>query len=321
MKHILITCDTEVGELHANKIDAFEVFIEGKVYKQEVGYRFINNLSSKYGAIVEHFVDIYSYESYGEEKFERLCCDVVQSGHKVALHTHPSSKYDKSRKFMHQYSLDEQIEIIKFGKEKICQWIGQEQISHRAGGYGADDNTLKALKENGIFTDSSFFYKNANCKISYPYKNKPFVHKGVLELPVSVYERQTKYKIFGERNSIIKLDFRYGSSADEILEVIDLMREDCVIVLFLHSFNFLNLPYDFKSNSYGNISVNIHLMSEYEKLLSGIKDREDTIFDYSLNISRYVLMEDQFVKLTKKGKIIKAIKQKIISKLSNKANI
>ena len=31
MKQILITCDTEVGELHANRADAFEIFIKGEI--------------------------------------------------------------------------------------------------------------------------------------------------------------------------------------------------------------------------------------------------------------------------------------------------
>lgn len=119
MKQILITCDTEVGELHAGKTDAFEIFIKGETGGMEVGVRLINDLASKYGAAVEHFVDVYPYERYGEHKFEQICRDIIWDGHGVNLHTHPSGKYDKNRKFMRQYSLDEQIEIINFGKQKI----------------------------------------------------------------------------------------------------------------------------------------------------------------------------------------------------------
>ena len=160
MKRILITCDTEVGELHAGRADAFEIFIKGEVQSREVGVKLINDLASEYGAMVEHFVDVYPYERYDEYKFERLCVDIIRGGHGVNLHTHPSGRYDKNRKFMWQYGLDEQIEIIKFGKQKIKEWIGIDAPAHRSGGYGANDDTIQALKLNDIFIDSSFFYKN-----------------------------------------------------------------------------------------------------------------------------------------------------------------
>ena len=48
MKKVLITCDTEVGELAGNRADAFEVFIEGKINGQEVGVNFINTIASRY---------------------------------------------------------------------------------------------------------------------------------------------------------------------------------------------------------------------------------------------------------------------------------
>ena len=69
MKQILITCDTEVGELHAGRADAFEIFIKGEIEDREVGVKLINDLASKYGAAVEHFVDVYPCERYGEHKF------------------------------------------------------------------------------------------------------------------------------------------------------------------------------------------------------------------------------------------------------------
>ena len=74
---------------------------------------------------------------------------------------------------MWQYSVDEQTEIVNFGKQKIKEWIGIDALAHRAGGYGADDNTMQALKFNDIFIDSSFFYKNENCKINYDYISHP----------------------------------------------------------------------------------------------------------------------------------------------------
>jgi len=278
MKQILITCDTEVGELHADRPDAFEIFIKGEIEDREVGVKLINDLASKYGAAVEHFVDVYPCERYGEYKFEQLCRDIIQSGHGINLHTHPSGKYDKNRKFMWQYSVDEQTEIVNFGKQKIKEWIGIDVFAHRAGGYGANDDTIQALNFNGIFIDSSFFYKNKNCKINYDYINKASEKNGVLQLPVTVYEKQKRYSFIKTKSSFQKFDFRYGSSANEILKAIDTMPENCIIVLFLHSFNFLNLKYNFKDKKYINISINDKLINEYKRLLAGIANKAECKF-------------------------------------------
>ena len=306
MKQILITCDTEVGELHAGRADAFEIFIEGEVQSREVGVKLINDLASEYGATVEHFVDVYPYERYYECKFERLCSDIIHGGHGVNLHTHPSGRYDKNRKFMWQYSADEQTEIINFGKQKIKEWIGIDVLAHRAGGYGANDDTIQALKFNGIFIDSSFFYKNENCKINYDYINKASEKNGVLQLPVSVYEKQKRYGFLKTKSVFQKFDFRYGSSADEILRAIDLMPKDCVITLFLHSFNFLNLKYNFKGGQYVDISINEGLIGEYKKLLEKIAGNKECKFTSikDLNLSS-LSYSDYMPKISVNAEILK----------------
>ncbi|WP_298703279.1 hypothetical protein [uncultured Campylobacter sp.] len=294
MKQILITCDTEVGELHADRADAFEIFIKGEVEDREVGVRLINDLASKYGAAVEHFADVYPCERYGEHKFEQLCRDIIRDGHGINLHTHPSGKYDKNRKFMWQYSVDEQTEIVNFGKQKIKEWTGMDVLAHRAGGYGANDDTIQALKLNDIFIDSSFFYKNENCKINYDYINKASEKNGVLQLPVSVYERQKRYGPLKTKSSFQKFDFRYGSSADEILKAIDAMPENCIIVLFLHSFNFLNLKYNFKDKKYINISINDKLINEYKRLLADIANKAECKFASIKDLDMRGLSDEDF---------------------------
>ena len=306
MKQILITCDTEVGELHANRADAFEIFIKGETDGKEVGVNLINDLASEYGAVVEHFVDVYPYERYDECKFERLCGAIIHGGHGVNLHTHPSGGYDKNRKFMWQYSVDEQTEIINFGKQKIKEWIGIDVLAHRAGGYGANDDTIRALKFNDIFIDSSFFYKNGNCKINYDYINKVSEKNGVLQLPISVYEKQKRYSFINTKSSFQKFDFRYGSSADEILRAIDLMPKDCIITLFLHSFNFLNLKYNFKSGRYVDISINEGLIGECKKLLGGIAGNKECKFTSIKDLNLSSLSYSDYVpKISVNAEILK----------------
>lgn len=322
MKQILITCDTEVGELHADRADAFEIFIKGEIEDREVGVRLINDLASKYGVTVEHFIDVYPYERYGEYKFEQLCSDIIQGGHGVNLHTHPSGKYDKNRKFMWQYSLDEQMEIVNFGKQKIKEWIDIDVLAHRAGGYGANDDTILALRFNDIFIDSSFFCKNENCKINYDYINKVSKKNGVLQLPISVYEKQKRYSFITTKSGFQKFDFRYGSSADEILKAIDLMPENCIIVLFLHSFNFLNLKYSFKDKKYIKISIYDRLINEYKRLLAGIANKAECKFTAIKNLDMEGLMDEDFAPTIRAdANIIKYVKDKFGLKIMKVGDI
>jgi len=59
-------------------------------------------------------------------------------------------------------------------------------LTHRAGHYSANLNTIKALKENDILIDSSYYYGHPNCKLKHGVVNQPFDILGVTELPVSV---------------------------------------------------------------------------------------------------------------------------------------
>jgi hypothetical protein len=268
MKLLLLTCDTEVGELASGE-DAFEIFMEGKVNNQVAGVSLINSIASQYKVAVEHFMDIYPYERYSEKKFQKLCDDILAGGHFLQLHTHPSGRFDHSRKYMHQYTLDEQRNIVGWGKQKIHQWTGYEVIAHRAGGYGANEQTLTALKENGIGLDSSFFFQNAVCRIAYPHKNKCDHYNGIFEIPVTVYECEKQFVPVRKKiKYYAKLDFRYGSSISDIVTVVRSAPDNTIITLFLHSFNFLNLRYNTRSKTYRKITVNNHLIANYEKLLS-----------------------------------------------------
>ncbi|SEO72317.1 hypothetical protein [Propionispora vibrioides] len=277
MKRILVTCDTEIGEL-TNIDNAFEIFIEGNVLSKTVGYTFINEIANEYKAIVTHFVDVYPCETIGDKKFAALCSSIMENGHKIELHTHPSRKFNLRRRYLHQYNEKEQQKIISFGKKKIYEWTGYETKVHRAGGYGINRDTFKVLESEGIIIDTSYLQGNEACLYRDGRYNAPFLVNGIIEIPITVYRRDTIYWPMISRKYYQKLDFRYGSTAQEILSVISRMPLDSVIVLFLHSFNFLKIPYNFRTKKYGEITINDKLIEEYHKVLQGIKQNEDCVF-------------------------------------------
>lgn len=321
MKQILVTCDTEVGELAGDRKDAFEIFIEGKIGKEEVGYALINKIASSQGVVVEHFVDVYPFQRYGEQLFRNLCESILAQGHKIGLHTHPSSKYDRNRKFMWQYSLEEQFRIVEFGKKKIREWTGVIVDSHRAGGYGANADTLRALASGGIYIDLSHFPENPNSRIGLSSVNVPLFFENVLEIPVTVYEKNINYGFGIHRKRTQKLDFRYGATAEEIIKIVEQMDDNSVIVIFLHSFNFLNLPFNFRKQKYCNITVNIRLIDEFERVLGKLKQMKDVTFVTSDKVVVSPNIAGVIPTIRVRGNILKVIMLKISNRFGNRGNI
>jgi peptidoglycan/xylan/chitin deacetylase (PgdA/CDA1 family) len=220
------------------------------------------------------FLNVYEYKKYGEKPIMEIAKWLVQSGHDVQLHTHPHWAYDKNRNLMHQYTLDEQIRIIREGKELLEKWTGKPVIAHRAGAYGADRNTLEALIKNNILYDSSLFVVSPNSKIAALdlKKNVLSMYGTLYEFPVTVFQKK-EYPPFAEDKihpvtRIRKYDVNW--LADEIeaekavREAINMKMD--FIILFLHSFSFIK---DYSKN--GNKVVNLKAIQKFEKLLKIIE--------------------------------------------------
>ena len=99
------------------------------------------------------------------------------------------------------------------------------------------------------------------------------------------------------------------------------MPEKSVIVIFLHSFNFLNLPYNFKKKKYGKITVNYKLINDFERLLSEIKGFKDTQFSYSEKIFNKKDFRDSVITIKTKNFVLKPIYKKLVTLFGWRGNI
>ena len=275
MKKILITCDTEVGELGRALPNAFDTLILGKIQNKEFGVHLINKLANQYKASIEHFVDIYPIELCGEQKFSQLCNSILQDGHGLNLHTHPLGLAGYTGRYMHNYSLAEQEEILTFGIKTLKKWTGLTVHSHRAGGYGVNQDTYKALDAVGIKNDFSYYFQNAQCHVTNSSVNAPFICQNVKVYPVSVAKVCSPLR---KNISYFKLDMRYGLNTKKILAAIDSFRDPFIINIFMHSFNFLTLIYNFQKKIFTKITVNNKQIKEFEAFLSGITARSNCQF-------------------------------------------
>jgi len=279
---ILITVDTEVGEKAKHVKEGFEKFVLGKIGSHYYGIPKIVEILDRFDFKAEFFVDVYEYKFFGERKYKDLCKFLHENGHGVQLHTHPSYAYDPNRINMYEYSLEEQIKIVAEGKELIEKWIGKSPIAHRAGNYGANNNTLTALKENNIKIDSSFFYKQNNCKIQLSTINEPIFYNRVLEVPVTVIKKYPKlFRIpVPFKSNWAKLDINWLSYRDFSDSLYKLKSN--YIVLFLHSSSFVSREdslLDAKSTNYGDLD-------KFKKLIRFIYDNSYAVTGFEEIVSK-----------------------------------
>jgi peptidoglycan/xylan/chitin deacetylase (PgdA/CDA1 family) len=236
---VLITIDTEVGEVAKNDFKGFERYILGIHRGESYGVDRIVEILEEFGMSADFFLDVYEFRSFGEEKFRDVSARLYERGQRVELHSHPAYAYDRDRRYMHQYSLDEQMAIIADGIELIERWIGERPSAHRAGGYGANNDTLYALHENRIRIDSSYYRSHANCRITGLTDNRPVQCGAVLEIPVTTYTRR-KNALGIEipiPNRFVKMDVNHLDHR-RLIRYLE-RSKDKYWVLFLHSSSFL----------------------------------------------------------------------------------
>jgi len=194
------------------------------------------------------FVNPYEQAWIGTPAVRSVAAALDAAGQDVELHTHPESAYDPARHYMYEYSLDEQVEIVRAGAALLHEWTGKPVVAHRAGAYGADANTLVALARNGITWDSSAFWKHPNSRLDLLNRprNLSWSWAGVNELPVNVYERVDHARFLGidfESQPVIrKVDVDWIVNPQEARDAIaGLIAADVpAIVVFAHSFSFIH---------------------------------------------------------------------------------
>lgn len=226
-RYILLTVDTEFSN-HKGTLGVW-----GEIHGQKYGLTKIIELCNRYGVKATFFVDVYQKE----REIRRACELIKENGHDIQLHTHPNWLYDRKRENLNHYSFNEQCEIIRYGKEKLTDWVGQVPTVHRAGDFALNADIFGALKANGIFYDFSYFHQWPECQVTSPLNLKNSVTEidSVLEIPV------TCFRVINFGLSKIPHLIDINESFALLSELFDhLEKKDFrTIVIVLHSFSFL----------------------------------------------------------------------------------
>ena len=142
------------------------------------------------------FVDPLPAIVWGTQAIRRIVEPIVSRGHDVQLHLHTewlelageSNPLGRSTgRNMHDFTLREQIALLELGRKMLVEAGAPVPIAFRAGNYGSNDDTLRALRHVGIAYDTSHVpgIDQSACQISLSHAVQRVTrYQGVLEVPV-----------------------------------------------------------------------------------------------------------------------------------------
>lgn len=252
----------------------FTVDVEGHVGKDPIksliwgetnngdryGIEYLVKILNENGIKGLFFIDFAEIWSYGKYKIEEIVLYINKHGHHVGVHIHPDHMLDKKRKFLYEYSYEEQRNMIQKCTEMYCEILGFNPICFRAGKYGANLDTLDIIDKLGYKFDFSQFYGSSWCgikpEIAYTLPQK---YNNLIEFPVTIFN---SFNLFGYYR-LDKIDSNMNFHLfKKIVNIISNKYNGTIISLFYHSFSLLN----WRQNP-NNISKNKKEVRKLDKLL------------------------------------------------------
>lgn len=169
MLRVFITVDTEAWPLAATPNKLVQADYDRDYYgitpQGEFGALFQADLLRKHGLRGVFFVETLSSYISGLEPLRQLVHRLLQHEHEVGLHIHAEwCRRDSaligpsSGDLMWHYSEERQATLIAKALQQLHACGIADVRSFRAGGYGANLDTLRALVRNNIHFDSSYNY-------------------------------------------------------------------------------------------------------------------------------------------------------------------
>lgn len=251
MLNVFFTVDVEIWCSGWDNIDqkfpqAFDRYIYGKTSRGSYGLPFQTQLLKSHGLTGVFFVEPLFSTRFGQEPLSVIVNILNNANQEIQLHLHTEwvdeaivpilPKVTSKRQHMRFFSLEEQIILIQKGLELLHETGAAPMSAFRAGSFGFNRDTLKALAANGISFDSSYnatlFGLDSGVSPGAPVY-APILCDGVIEYPMTVF-----------KDGLGK--FRHAQlTACSFSELEKLLWQTCQsgaksIVLLSHSFELLN---------------------------------------------------------------------------------
>lgn len=202
MTRVFITIDTEyssglyTGPGSADRAENFARSIACITPDGSTGISHKLELLAECGQKAVFFVDPMPALVWGVAAIEDIIGPIIAAGQDVQLHCHTEwlalagsanpLASGRTGTNIADFELDEQCALLKYARDTLMAAGAPAPVAFRAGNYGANDDTLRALSALGIAYDASHCPALADgvCRISLgPDDRDPVIHMGVIEVP------------------------------------------------------------------------------------------------------------------------------------------
>ncbi|WP_374408411.1 polysaccharide deacetylase family protein [Pelagerythrobacter sp.] len=197
MTAVYITIDTEYAADFAGlgRAENFARSIACETPSGAVGVFHKMDVMERHGIRGVFFVDPMPALLYGREAIADVVGPIVERGHDVQLHCHTewlalagaaSPVRGRSGRNLADFTLEDQQAILDWARGALVAAGAPAPVAFRAGNYGANDDTLRALAAIGLRYDTSHTpgIEGGACRISLARRHRrPLRHCGVIEVP------------------------------------------------------------------------------------------------------------------------------------------
>jgi hypothetical protein len=202
MTRVYITIDTEyssglcTGRSPVDRAENYARSIACLTPEGPAGITHKLELLTRYGQKGVFFVDPMPALIWGIAAIEDVVGPIIEAGQDVELHCHTEwlevagadnpLASGRTGQNIADFPIDEQFEILNYARDVLIAAGAPAPLAFRAGNYGANDDTLRALSELGLVYDSSHTPALPQaCRISLGQETRdPLLHRGMIEVPV-----------------------------------------------------------------------------------------------------------------------------------------
>ncbi|MEX2648466.1 MAG: polysaccharide deacetylase [Alphaproteobacteria bacterium] len=247
MTDVFLTVDTELS-MSGTRVDrawvreALDRDVFGRTRRGDYGLGFQLRLLREAGLNATFFVEALSASAVGLDSLREIVDAVLGQGLEVQLHVHTEwlARMERSPlpgrvgQHLWQFNEDEQATLISVAKDNLARAGAEGTLAFRAGNYGADRATLRALARNGIAFDTSHNATAADSRIGLdPEASGPSLVEGVWELPVTIFEDWPRHRRHAQLTAV-----SYAELAAMLDQAYAAGRSTFVVVS--HGFELLN---------------------------------------------------------------------------------
>jgi hypothetical protein len=201
--NVFITVDTEISPRSANWLETglaadIRRDIYGRTPGGDFGVPYQIKVLNRHGIKATFFVEALFPCAVGPDPLREIVSLIKDGGHDVQLHLHTewlgwmprSILPGKTGQNIQDFSEDDQAFLLGKGIANLQACGADRLCAFRAGNYGANFATLRALQRNGILYDTSYnaCYLDSDCGLATPTPLlQPTWFDGVCEFPIAFF--------------------------------------------------------------------------------------------------------------------------------------